>query len=343
MPHFSHRSDTRRKQRYRCIRIRTPKFVLNMSISGIDTPKEYFDSFFGALLDLPNGFAMESRFSEAAVRQRATVQSGGRHFASREARAPLESIASPKQKLSLEIFVLEIARAGGKSRQSTSLASAFGPTGIQHDDQHVRPPQFPVVRARVVCEERRPLEVGTEPTQCQPRLIHSLFLHVQFCCNTWTGNRGRIGWITALTLAKPIHLARSTHVDSQRYLPCRVAVMRNRLVDLDQGAHLVGHEVVDLAWDPAATGLIHQSAASSILSSRFISDRCVEGSPLGVVGRSGRTQLHGDPSSRASRRTDGQCHLPVSKFVMQWIPASSTTDARLVSAELHPATFPDSD
>ena len=51
---------------------------------------------------------MESRFSEAAVRRRATAESGGRHFASRGARAPLKSIASPKPKLSLEGFALEI-------------------------------------------------------------------------------------------------------------------------------------------------------------------------------------------------------------------------------------------
>ena len=36
------------------------------------------------------------------------LESGGRHFASRQTRAPLKSIASLKRKLSLEIFALEI-------------------------------------------------------------------------------------------------------------------------------------------------------------------------------------------------------------------------------------------
>jgi len=77
-----------------------------------------------------------------------------------------------------------------------------------------------------------------------------------------------------------------------------------------QRAHLVGHEMVHLDRDPAATGLIHER--------RGLFDRLqpVHLRPLGparssgdVDSRSGRTQLHGDPSSRSPGRSGDHGNL----------------------------------
>ena len=74
-----------------------------------------------------------------------------------------------------------------------------------------------------------------------------------------------------------------------------------------QRANLVGHEMVDLDRDPAAAGLIHESR-SLFDRLRPVHLRSLGSgrSPGDIDGRSGRTQLHGYPSSRSSGRSGDQ-------------------------------------
>ena len=99
-----------------------------------------------------------------------------------------------------------------------------------------------------------------------------------------------------------------------------------------QGANLVGHEMVYLDRDPAAAGFIHES--------RGLFDRLRPvhfrslgpgGSPGDVDGRSGRAQLHGDPSSRASGRSRDQCDFSFESLVHHFTPLNCEGAVRPLS------------